>query len=382
MPKVCWLCEYPTLNGGERSLLATACGLRREGFEIACIAPSNGPLAAELQSRDIDHLPLDFHDAGKRLPGEALRGRLATALLRCRPDVLHANSLSMGRLAGPVVADLGLPGIAHLRDIMRLSRRAIVDLNRNDRLLAVSHATREYHLVQGFEAARTHVLYNGVDLDRFRPRQPKGYLHRELSLPGDARLVGTIGQIVQRKGIETLVAAARRVVAKHDRVHFLLVGSRYSKKAEALRYEQDLRLAFSTGKLAGRAHLLGLRPDVDRVLGELTILVHAARQEPLGRVLLEAAASGTPVVATNVGGTAEIFPSQSGTAMLVPRDDPQTMAAAIGTLLTSKARRKALGKAARLRAEALFNIEAATTGLARHYRQVISRRQDDSPIRR
>ena len=68
MPKVCWLCEYPTLNGGELSLLATLDGLRAEGFDASCMAPAEGALAAELKARDVEHLPLSFHDKRGRLP--------------------------------------------------------------------------------------------------------------------------------------------------------------------------------------------------------------------------------------------------------------------------------------------------------------------------
>ena len=67
---------------------------------------------------------------------------------------------------------------------------------------------------------------------------------------------------------------------------------------------------------------MGVRSDVDRMLGEATLLVHPARQEPLGRVLLEAAAAGIAVVTTTVGGTREIFPPDRNAAILVPPTIP------------------------------------------------------------
>ncbi len=343
MPNVLLLCEYPTISGGERSMLSTLDRVRRAGIDVTVIAPPEGPLAEALAAQGLEVLPFVFRDAaGNRFPQERLRAELARLLERRRPDLLHANSLAMGRLSGPVAADLGLPSIAHLRDIIRLSARAVADLNLHARLLAVSEATRTFHVAQGLAAEKTHVLYNGVDLGRFQPRPRSGYLHRKLCLPPEADLVGTIGQICLRKGQDVLVQAEAILAEKLPNVHFVIVGERWSDKPESRQFEQALRDA-ATGKLAGRLHFLGFRNDVDRVLNELCLLVHPARQEPLGRVLLEAAASGVPVVATDVGGTREIFPPDREAARLVPPDDPDAMAAAVLELVGDKGLRASLG---------------------------------------
>ena len=137
------LCEYPTLNGGERSMLATLDGLRAAGFAPAVMAPPDGPLADALGGRGVETLPFQCRAAdGTRLPQGRLREELAEVLRRRRPALLHANSLAMGRLSGPVAAELQLPSIAHLRDIVKLSAQAVADLNCHARLLAVSQATR------------------------------------------------------------------------------------------------------------------------------------------------------------------------------------------------------------------------------------------------
>ena len=72
-----------------------------------------------------------------------------------------------------MAAELRLPSLGHLRDIVKLSARAVADLNCHGRLLAVSHATRSFHIAGGIAAEKTHVVYNGVDLEEFCPdRQP------------------------------------------------------------------------------------------------------------------------------------------------------------------------------------------------------------------
>ena len=371
-PEILLLCEYATLNGGERSMLATLDGARTAGVTVEAAAVPKGPLADALRQRNVEIVPFESCDAeGNRSPRPRLREQLARLIRSRRPDLLHANSLSMGRLSGPVAAELGVPSMAHLRDIIKLSRQAVADLNCHTRLLAVSKATRDFHVDRGLAAEKTHVLHNGVNLEQFCPRERTGYLHRELGLPGEARLIGTIGQIGLRKGHDVLTKMAASLVGTLPDVHYLIVGERYSEKAESRRYEADLRAA-NTGALAGRFHFLGYRDDVERLLGELRLLVHPARQEPLGRVLLEAAAVGVAVVATDVGGTREIFPPESASALLVPPDDPDAMAKAVSGLLTDEPQRRRLAASARRRAEVAFDIRRAAAGLVEQYRQVAS----------
>jgi glycosyltransferase involved in cell wall biosynthesis len=365
MPRVLLLCEYPTLNGGEQSMLATLDGVRQAGYAVVAAAPPEGPLAETLRSRGVEVEPFPVVGAdGTRRSQASLREELSGILRRRRPDLLHANSLSMGRLSGPVAVACGVPGIAHLRDIVRLSRQAAADLNCHARLLAVSQAVREFHVAGGLTKGKVHVLHNGVDLRRFRPRPPTGWLRDELSLPLGAALLGTIGQIGLRKGQDLLARAAGSIAARHPLAHFVIVGRRHSEKAESRRFEADLRTVAED--LPGRFHFLGVRGDVECILNETTLLVHPARQEPLGRVLLEAAASGVAVVATDVGGTREIFPPDA--AALVPPGDPGALADAVDRLLSDEALRSALAAAARRRAEEAFGAEQAATALIGHYR--------------
>lgn len=372
MPKVLILCEYGSLNGGERSLLAVLDAVQTAGFEIAFGAPAAGPLADALAERRLPLFALDLHDAfGRRGPLEDCRRTIRELIEVSRADLLHANSLSMSRLCGPVASECQRPSLGHLRDLIGVNAATVAALNCHSRLLAVSEATRNWYVRAGVSAGRVHVLYNGVDLAEFQPRPATGYLHRELGLPDGAPLVGGIGQIGMRKGWHCLAQAAAAVVAQVPATHFAIVGQRHSQKQEALDYEAELQRLTAQPSLAGHFHFLGLRADVSRVLNEFTLLVHPARQEPLGRVLLESAAAGTPVVATAVGGTPEIFPDDT-LASLVPPDDPPALAAALVALLTTPARRQSLSRAARRRAAAVFDARLAGQGLVAHYRAVLA----------
>jgi glycosyltransferase involved in cell wall biosynthesis len=372
MPRLLILCEHGTLNGGERSMLATLPGIARAGYDVCVAAPAAGPLAEALRVRGIEVIPFGPTDSGgTQLPIEDRRSRLAEILRALRPALLHANSLAMGRLSGPVAAELGVPSISHIRDIVGLSRQYVADLNLHHRLLAVSEATRRFHVDQGIAGEKTSVLYNGVDTEQFRPASPTGYLHEELGLPRDLPLIGTIGQISLRKGLD-MIPLVLSLVPPESPFAWLIIGERFSIKDEVQNLERQLR-DLAKGPFAGKLLFLDERNDVDRILPELTLLVHAARQEPLGRVLLEAAAAGRAIVATDVGGTREIFPSQCDAAYLVPPADPRAMAHAIGGLLGDPARRAQMGANARSRVESEFNVERATAGLLGYYENVLAR---------
>ena len=363
MRRLLLVCEYAALNGGERSMLATLPAVASAGFDVSAVAPAEGPLAQELVERQIEVHPLP--------PRQQRRTGLTEIVARTRPELIHANSLAMSRLVGPLAQQAGVPSLGHLRDILRLSPAAYADLNANRRLLAVSRATRDFHIAAGLDAERTVVLYNGVDLDAFRPRSPSGYLHRELDLPAGARLVAAIGQISLRKGFDAFLDAARTVPAGKDELHFLIVGERHASKDEVVEFERDLHSAAESPPLAGRVHFLGRRDDVPQILNEIDLLVHPARQEPLGRVLLEAAASGVAIVATDVGGTAETFPPESQAAVLLRPDSPPQMAAAIEGICGDPTLRRELRQSARRRAEEAFDIRTAAAALVKHYRDVV-----------
>ena len=340
-------------------MLSTLPFVQAAGFDVRIAVPPDGPLAEAIRERDV--------------PLVAWRGReeLAGVLMREKPDLVHANSLSTSRLSGPTVATFGLPSVGHIRDIVKLSVQAVADVNRHRRLVAVSRATRDFHVSQGINAKRCVAIHNGVDLAEFAPGPATGYLHRELSLPPGTRFVAVIGQIGLRKGTDVALTAAWQLAGRFPEVHWLVVGERTSEKEESRDFERLVHDIAAERPLAGRVHFLGPRRDVATLLNECALLVHAARQEPLARVLLEAAACGLAVVATDVGGTAEIFPPDANAAMLVSPNDHVALADAIAGVLSDEAQRVALGRAARARAETAFDVRHAAARLIEQYRAVL-----------
>ena len=153
-------------------MLATLDGVRAAGFAPVVIGAAGGTVGRSA-GRPGDRIAAVY--VPRRPEATFRKADSASNWPRCSAvgaGLLHANSLAMGRLSGPVAAELRLPSIGHLRDIIRFSTQAVADLNCHTRLLAVSDATRGLSRCRGPRAAKTHVLYNGVDLEEFHPGRP------------------------------------------------------------------------------------------------------------------------------------------------------------------------------------------------------------------
>lgn len=339
-------------------------------FEFVALVPK-GRLSNALEQIGVPTVCFDVRDAegNRRFDGHVLADFLS-AVDRIRPDLLHGNSVSMGRLTGAVAGGSGSPATAHLRDIVGLSKAAVAHLNASAAFIPVSQAVRAFHESQGLDPRLMHVVPNGIDCERFRPRPPAGRLKEALHLPPDSFLIAAIGQICLRKGQDIFAKAAVIAARETPEAQFLLIGERYSAKAESIAYEARLAQEFDDAGLSHRFHRLGFRDDVDGLLNEIDLLVHSARQEPFGRVLLEAAAAGCPIIATNVGGTNEML-VDGESALLIPADDSAITATAMIRLSRDADLRQRLASAARARIVSQFTVERSALALAEVWRQVL-----------
>lgn len=341
---------------------------KQSDLEFVAIAPPQGPLAGRLKELGVPLRGLSMFDAdGQRRHKESIEDDLRSAIKDLQPDLIHGNSLSMGRFLGRMTDTLPVPTTSHIRDIIGLSKAAVRDLNRNDRLIAVSAATRDYHVVQGVDPDRISVVHNGINADTFaRNETVRRELRSELGIPPEAIVILTAGQIGLRKGLDTLVNAAVHLSETHRGLHWLLAGERFSTKTESIEFEQSIDQRFRSAEPRLTYHRLGWRTDMPRLMSAADILVHAARQEPLGRVLLEAAAAGLAIVATNVGGTSEIV-TDDESARLIPPDTPDRMSDAIQAFVEASPLRQQFGLAARTRILTSFTIATAAEHLSRHW---------------
>ncbi len=353
--------EYGSINGGENSLLAIAPGLIAAGWKISAITPRAGELARALQSKGVDVVDFQLRDhLDRRLPQSDIRASLSACLEQIKPTVVLANSLAAGRLRGPVTREHQIPAVGYLRDILRLSKKAIADLNCLDRLIAVSHATRQWHIGQGIDEQKVQVIYNGVNTQRFQPADPSPQLQEQLGLETQHRVLLFVGQLGMRKGIDGLLKTFQAVQHEIADARLLMVGERHSQKQEAIEYHQRaVAFADELNSTCGfpLVHWLGRRQDICPLMNLADLLVHPARQEPLGRVILEACAAGLPAVCTDVGGTREILSGEWACDLICEPDHPEAMAARIVRLLEDESRRRQISVEVRTHAEQRFRTE-------------------------
>ena len=339
----------------------------RHEFTFTAIVPESGPLREELRHLSIPAIGFDVRNAcGTKRPIADLASELNSTVTRLKPDILHANSLSMSRLLGRTIDSLsgGVRWTGHIRDIMKISRRATADLNRLDRLAAVSHAVQSHYADLGVLTDRCSVIYNGVDCERFRKRsRASARTHVLAELPAGARVILNVGQICLRKGQLDLAQSLVELLRDRDDLHLVLAGTRHSTKPESLDYEQAIEETFLEAGRRHHLHRLGYRTDVASLMNAADLLVHSAHQEPLGRVLLEAAASELPIIATDVGGTREIL-RHDHDAILVPPGDPGATASVMTSVLDDTAAGKRRAASARDAVMARFDLDSAADALA------------------
>jgi len=268
------------------------------------IAPFTLALGALGTFRALRRQGFDFDliDAHYFYPDGVAAALLARAL--GRPFVVTARGSDLNVLGRDPVA----------RSLMRwAAKRAAASIG-------VCNALAEVLRGWGVQASRVHVVRNGVDLQRFTP-QPRTASRARLGLDG-APLVLSVGNLLPVKGHELTIDAIAALVPRWPGLRLVIVGR--GPEREALESHARAR------GLADRVHFAGAVAN-DELLhwySAADVSVLASHSEGWANVLLESMACGTPVVATDVGGTAEVI--GAGTAgLLLPRRDVASMAAAI-----------------------------------------------------
>jgi len=199
---------------------------------------------------------------------------------------------------------------------------------------------------EGVDPAKIRIIYNGIDTSRYSLLDTRAQLLNEFNFPGGSFILGSVGRLTYQKGFDLLLAALAQL--RLDNVYTIIAGS--GEELEPLR-AQAQRL-----KIDEKVIFAGYRRDIPRLLAGVDLYVHSSRFEGMPIAVLEAMASGRPIVATAVDGTRELI--QDGVeGWLVPPDDVQALAQAIETALLERDEARRRGIAARHRAQARFNLD-------------------------
>ncbi len=283
--------------------------------------------------------------------------RLARTLRRLRPAIVHSRNWPTIE-AIPAARSAGVPLVIHAEHGREATDPEGENQRRNrvrrwlsplvDRFVTVSLDLRRWLVERvGLPETKLVTILNGVDTHRFTDEAREAG-RRALGVSEGEQVVGTVGRLDPVKDHAGLLTAFARVKAEQPGASLIVIGDGPCRKEL-----EDLAAAL---RLTPGVHFLGERTDVPLLLKGMDLFVLPSIAEGISNTILEAMASGLPVVATCVGGNPEVV-EDGVTGALVPPRDPATLARAIVGYLQDPYLRAVQGKAARQRAVDQFDLE-------------------------
>jgi glycosyltransferase involved in cell wall biosynthesis len=369
------------VGGAERLLLTILARLDRANFDPILVCPEQGPLrkmairlgvpaesASVLHARftwRADHL-IRYLKSFARVIFD-LRKKVISA----NPDLIHANSVRAGLVVTLATLGLNKQVVWHIHDLLPRHPfnsliRAVGLLSRRTRVIAVAQASADRFI--GFLRPlrkRVTVIPNGVDLERFYPElNTRQKIRGELQLGADAPVIGIIGRLTPSKGQMELLRAFKRVVSEFPNATLLIAGApAFNQEHE---YAELLKRTAAEPGISNRVLMLGARDDVAAVMQALDLLVVNSSSEACCLVVLEAMASGVPVLATRTGGTPELI-EHGRNGWLISWGDVNALNRAIVKLIGEPALRARLAQHGRAHVKSKFSTERFMTEIEGFY---------------
>ncbi len=338
-----------TLGGSENMIARIAPSLTMRGYKIRVLAFKGwGPISLKLKNQGIECIALK----GKGKFDFRVLWRYFLYLRKSPPDLIIAflyRAYIPSRIFGFL---LGIPNISSVRDVQKWMNLLHFFLERitanfSTAIYSCSNAVTRF-LIQdlGIKRDKVVTIPNGIDVDSFSVKINREKKLQELGLKNNLKIVGTVCRLHEpKKGIKNLLEAAKNLQKKID-FQLLIIGTgKDERKLRQIAQEAAINVSF-----------LGERNDVKEILQVIDIFVLASLYEGFPVVVLEAMASGLPIVASRVGGLKEAV-LDGKTGFLVEPGSPDLLADKIETLLKDDNKCKKFGKAGFNRAKEAFPIE-------------------------
>lgn len=379
--KVLEMIDRPSLGGGQVALLSLAAHLDRERFEVFVGAKDGGPLADEARNLGLRFLPLPFKKKYRPFVVPGIR----RILEKNEIDILHTH----GGIAGwfgrraalksktrVIVHTLHGIHYLHYRNkalgylCILLERRLS---RRSDAVIFVSEADLKKGERHGLAPEAKRILIrNGIDVAGFRETEILEKKKKELKwmLKLDPPIVGTVARLHRQKGVIDLVQAAAEIHRSSPQAKIVVVGGGPLEQA-----------------LRKKAHQLGLerffimleeRADARELLSLFDIFVLPSLWEGLPLVLLEAAALGKPIVATNIDGVREVI-REGETGLLVEPGNAGALAEAVLRLLRDRNFAAGLAERAKASIPSRFQLSRMVEETEQLYMRLFERRKSINP---
>ena len=318
--------------------------LPRERYAITALCPFESRFTDGLRALDVEVLIAP-------MPEDPLWSsiQMACALIKAAAiDVLHAHLTNAHLLAGVAGSLTGRPVVATIHGRQLTLPDLEVHRSTGTHVSVVSKHSYFNALGLGVNPAQLSCIPNGVDTDVFTPgRSAAAGLRQQFGIAAEAPLVGFVGRLAGEKGAEVFVRAGLLMQTWLPAAHLIVIGEGPQ--------EAELIALVERFGLQARVHLAGVRRDMPAVYRELDILVSSSYSEAMPLVLMEAMASGLPVIATRVGGVPDVV-EQGQTGWLVSPGDFEGIAAMVAQVLSRPVDRERMGRDARTRALARFSL--------------------------
>jgi glycosyltransferase involved in cell wall biosynthesis len=354
-----------TRGGPEKQLALLAAGLPRDEFEVhVCALSRGGPLEEDLQRANIPVTVL-----GKRWKYDPIAWwQLRRHIARLQPDLVQTwmfTANTYGRTAARWAGVKHIVASERCVDSWKSWHHLAIDrrlARHTDAIVVNSEGVEEFYREQGIPTQMLRVIENGIG-----PPPKNNVTHDqlcdELGIPRGAHLLGAVGRLWHQKRIKDLIWATDLLKVIRDDAHLLILGD--GPQRENLERFRDACL------IDDKVHFLGQRDDVMRFMPHFALLWLASSYEGLPNVVMEAMASGVPVVATDIAGTRELVtPGVSG--FLVSVGDRSGLARLAHKILEDPALRERLGEAGRQRILAEFSVEAMVAKHVALYRELLA----------
>jgi len=403
------------IGGGEVSVKYLAGFLAEAGHEVYVLTKRRSGRAESLRRGGINILYVlsdpkipPRPGAGAALNWAANIPQLTGAIGHLRPDIVHSYSIDMlsriqialGEAPTPSIATINnhfvtcpflhldprgevcvrcsihgfigclrsrrLPALAPFEKLLQLLRFSFA--LKYDRLTVLSEAHRRILVSNGFPPSRISVTPNFLNPEEFRERaeQHRRRLALSLGIKRGDRVVSFVGHLRRQKGVGYLIRAIPEILKALPETRFLIVGPGPERR-ELLRLADSMNL---TGNVRFIPYIENARIPALYALSTI-FAFPSIWAEPFGRVIIEAMAVGTPVIATGVGGVPEII-EDGRNGILVPPRDPGALAEAIISLLEDRRRRMRIGREGRRTVESRFTPEAVGPRILEIYEAVLA----------
>jgi len=353
--KICHVITRMIVGGAQENTLLTIIGHVLKGHEVTLVTgPSPGPEGELLANKDFPPFEIveNPHLVREINPWHDFQAyRTLKDFFRTRQfDVVHTHSSKAG-IVGRLAADAaGVPFITHTVHGQAFHRYEKYWKNQIY-IFAERWAARHCHRIYAVAQAMINqcvaakvaprekykVVYSGMEIDKFLHSQREPELRRQLGIPEDVKVIGTVARLFPLKGYEQFIPAAAAIVRQYPAVHFLLVGN-------GIMYDALQRQIAELG-IADKFSFAGLVPpdQVYRYIAQMDLLVHLSLREGLPRGVVQALATGIPAIGYRLDGTPEVV-IDGQTGFTVEPESIEPVAAAALQILRDPALAAAMGR--------------------------------------